>query len=75
MSIVSSDVASGPAARFGEPLFDVVHILSRALYAAHYYETLRPASGQLLANRGLSRGDLPRAAFKVLVGEADAANL
>jgi hypothetical protein len=74
MSIVAGDASSGLTADLYERSWDVLQILSRALRAAHYYETLRPASGQLLADRGLKHGDLPRAAFKVLVGEAQATN-
>jgi hypothetical protein len=74
MSIVSGDASSGLTADVYERSWDVLQILSRALRAVHYYETLRPASGQLLADRGLKHGDLPRAAFSVLVGETYVAN-
>lgn len=74
MSIVSGDASSGLSADLYERSWGVLQILSRALRAVHYYETLRPASSQFLADRGLNHGDLPRAAFKVLVGETHAAN-
>ena len=75
MSIVSGDASSGLTADLSERCWDVLQILSRARLAVHYYETLRPASSQLLADRGLNHGDLPRAAFKVLVGETQSYKL
>jgi hypothetical protein len=43
-------------------------ICSRAQAAAHHYEVLKPLSDQELAARGLTRADLPRAAFRKLTG-------
>lgn len=43
-------------------------ICSRAQAAAHHYEALKPLSDQELAARGLTRADLPRAAFRKLTG-------
>jgi hypothetical protein len=51
---------------------ELVSILSRALQAAHAYETLRTASGRQLAKQGLTHSDLPRAAYTILIGESDA---
>jgi len=51
---------------------ELVSILSRALQAAHAYETLRTASSRQLAKEGLTHSDLPRAAYTILIGESDA---
>ena len=53
-----------PMARIRE----VWAICGRAWAAAHHYETMRPLSDQALAARGLTRADLPRAAFRKLTG-------
>jgi hypothetical protein len=60
------DGYSQGATGVGSLTAEVVRILSRALRAAHFYERLRPASDQLLAEQGLTHGDLPRAAYRVL---------
>ncbi len=49
-------------------VLEVWAICGRAGTAAHDYETMRPLSGQALAARGLTRADLPRAAFRKLTG-------
>ena len=51
---------------------ELVSILSRALQAAHAYETLRTASSRQLAKQGLTHSDLPRAAYTILIGETNA---
>ena len=51
-----------------QALKDTVHIMLRALAAAHHYETLRIASDQTLAELGLTRNDVPRAAYRMLTG-------
>jgi hypothetical protein len=73
MSIILDDsVASqAPAALHGR-MRDILETLSRALSAAHYYQTLKVASGEVLTRHGLNRGGLPRATLQVLVGERDA---
>ena len=45
---------------------EVVAICSRACAAAHYYEEHKAMSDAALAERGLERADLPRAAFDKL---------
>jgi hypothetical protein len=45
---------------------DVLRVCSRAQAAAHHYEELRSKSDAALAERGLTRADLPRAAFDKL---------
>jgi hypothetical protein len=50
-------------------LKEVLSICGRARTAAHYYEELRPLSEADLAEKGLSRADVPRAAFRKLTGE------
>jgi hypothetical protein len=63
-------IAKGPAEVGGPSLIDrvmeVVAICSRACAAAHYYEEHRAMSDAALAERGLERADLPRAAFDKL---------
>lgn len=49
-------------------LYELWAICSRAQAAAHHYEAHKPLSGQALAARGLTRADLPRAAFRKLAG-------
>jgi hypothetical protein len=49
-------------------LRDIWAVWVRAQAAAHHYETHRPLSEQELAARGLTRGGLPRAAFRKLTG-------
>ena len=51
-----------------EALQDALHIKSRALAAAHHYETLRVASHQTLAELGLTQSDVPRAVYRMLTG-------
>jgi hypothetical protein len=48
---------------------DAVRIMSRALTAAHYYDTLKAASDQALRAAGLTRGDVPRAVYRRLTGQ------
>jgi len=47
----------------------VLSIFSRARVAASYYEDLKPLSQADLAQKGLTRSDLPRAAFRKLTGQ------
>jgi hypothetical protein len=51
---------------FLELFSEVLSIMSRASSAAHYYETLRVSSDRRLAELGLKRSELPRAAFIAL---------
>jgi hypothetical protein len=51
---------------FLELFSEVLSIMSRASSTAHYYETLRVSSDQRLAEMGLKRSELPRAAFIAL---------
>jgi hypothetical protein len=62
----SDDRVSCRNAGLLEALIDALRMASRALAAAHYYETLRVASDQMLARRGLTRGDVPRAVYRML---------
>ena len=48
---------------------EILAIFSRAMDAAHTYEELKPMSDAALAERGLTRADLPRAAFRKLTQE------
>jgi hypothetical protein len=50
-------------------LKEVLSICARARAAAHHYEELKPLSGADLAEKGLTRADVPRAAFRNLTGE------
>ena len=68
--LMGSPIRPARAADVFELISEVVCILSRALSAAHTYETLRTASDQRLAKQGLRHGELPRAAYDVLIGEA-----
>ena len=45
---------------------EILSILSRAQIAAHHYEQLKPLSDSDLAAKGLTRSDVPRAAFRKL---------
>ena len=47
-------------------LSEVLSILSQALAAAHHYDELRRKCDAALAQRGLKRADLPRAAYREL---------
>jgi hypothetical protein len=47
----------------------VLSIFSRARIAASHYEELKPQSAADLAEKGLTRADLPRTAFRKLTGE------
>jgi hypothetical protein len=64
------NVAKDPAKVGGPSLIDrvmeVLAICSRACAAAHYYEAHKAMSDAALAERGLERADLPRAAFDKL---------
>ena len=51
-----------------DQLQEIWAICSRAQAAAHLYGAHKPLSGQALAKRGLTRADLPRAAFRALTG-------
>ena len=64
------NVAKDPA-KAGRPslidrVMEVLAICSRACAAAHYYEEHKAMSDAALAERGLERADLPRAAFNKL---------
>jgi hypothetical protein len=50
-------------------LREILSICARARVAAHHYEELKPLSEADLAEKGLTRSDLPRAAFRKLTGE------
>ena len=65
---VSDDEGSCRNGGLLQALKDTVHIMLRALAAAHHYETLRIASDQTLAELGLTRNDVPRAAYRMLTG-------
>ena len=64
------NVAKDPAKVGGPSLIDrvmeVLAICSRACAAAHCYEEHKAMSDAALADRGLERADLPRAAFDKL---------
>jgi hypothetical protein len=64
------NVATNPAKVGGPSLIgrvmEVLAICSRACAAAHYYEEHKAMSDAALAERGLERADLPRAAFDKL---------
>jgi uncharacterized protein YjiS (DUF1127 family) len=47
-------------------LREVLAIFTRAQVAANYYEELKPQSEADLADKGLTRADVPRAAFRKL---------
>jgi hypothetical protein len=49
-------------------LREILSIFTRARGAANYYEELKPQSEADLAEKGLTRSDLPRAAFRKLTG-------
>jgi hypothetical protein len=49
---------------------EVFHICARASAAARHYEQLKRLSDADLAERGLKRADLPRAAFHMLTEDA-----
>ena len=64
-------VAKDPAATEGGPslierVMEVLAICSRACAAAHDYEEHKAMSDAALAEKGLTRADLPRAAFDKL---------
>lgn len=50
-------------------VIDLIAVCSRANDAAHHYANLKRLSNQALANRGLTRIELPRAAFIRLTGQ------
>jgi hypothetical protein len=54
-----------------ERFSEILSILSQALSAAHHYEELSRKCDAALAERGLKRADLPRAAFKELTKGTD----
>jgi len=54
------------APRFLESLAEVLSMLSQALAASHHYEELSRKCDAALAQRGLNRADLPRAAYREL---------
>ena len=49
---------------------EILSICSRAQIAAHHYEQLKPRSDTDLAAKGLTRGDVPRAAFSKLTDKS-----
>jgi hypothetical protein len=51
-------------------LKEVLFICARARTAAHHYEELKPLSEADLAEKGLTRADVPRAVFRKLTGES-----
>jgi hypothetical protein len=70
----AAPIARAAAREGGPSLIDrvreVLAICSRACAAAHFYEEHKPMSDAALAEKGLARADLPRAAFDKLT-EAD----
>ena len=50
-------------------IVDALAVCRRARAAADHYEELKSLSAQALAARGLTRAELPRAAFKKLSQE------
>jgi hypothetical protein len=64
----ASSIGSG-AGRLFRRIKETLGICSRAAEAAHHYEALRPLSDAALAQRGLTRAELPRSAFEKLTGE------
>lgn len=54
------------APRLIDGIKEILGIFTRAADAAHYYEKLRPMSDEALADRGLTRADLPRAVLRRL---------
>jgi hypothetical protein len=48
---------------------EVLSICARARAAAQHYEELKPQSDANLAQKGLTRADLPRAAYRKLTGQ------
>lgn len=50
-------------------LREVLSICARARDAAQHYEELKPQSDANLAEKGLTRADLPRAAYRKLTGQ------
>ena len=50
-------------------LREILAILTRARFAASYYEELKPQSEADLAEKGLTKADLPRATFRKLTEE------
>jgi hypothetical protein len=50
-------------------LREVLSIFTRARIAATYYEELKPQSEADLAEKGLTKSDLPRATFRKLTEE------
>ncbi len=66
------NVAKAPATAGGpsliERVMEVVEICSRARAAAHDYEEHKAMSDAALAEKGLTRADLPRTAFDKLTG-------
>lgn len=48
---------------------EVLSVCTRSQAASHHFEELNRLSDDALAARGLSRADLPRAAFRALTGE------
>jgi hypothetical protein len=50
-------------------LREILSIFTRARGAANFYEELKPQSEADLAEKGLTRSDLPRAAFRKLTGK------
>jgi hypothetical protein len=50
-------------------LREVLSIFTRARIAANYYEELKPQSEADLAEKGLTRADLPRATYRKLTEE------
>ena len=51
-----------------ERVREILSICAQARVAAHHYEELKPQSDQDLAEKGLTRSDVPRAAFRKLTG-------
>jgi hypothetical protein len=61
--------APGRLRRMLRTVGEMLTICSRAQAAAQHYEDLKPMSNADLAERGLDRADVPRAAFRKLTEE------
>ena len=62
----TTSVSRHGAPRLRDRIKEALGIRSGAADAAHYYETLKPLPGEAVADRGLTRGDLSRAAVRGL---------
>ena len=63
---LARDGRSGSWAELLGRVADILSVCARARAAAQHYEELKPLSDQALAMRGLTRSEVPRAAFDKL---------